>query len=470
MTLTYPEKPAAPVQGGIRALPDGAGGAVSRMLETMSEQTTPGRVNREPLRRDRRSKVIAGVCGGLGRHLDIDPVVFRILFTVLSFVGGIGLLAYAAAWLFVPAEGSRRSEAHRLLTGSNPLLAVIVAIGLALGALGAISALTNGLDALWPLWMIAAAVIGVLVWRGDIKLGRGEWAPLTKQQPPTWWQQPVGENPDGQPGTEGTGQVGGVDLGGEPQDAAPAGFAAYAAGAGAPAGEAWVDLSRLGGGPGAEAAGTGGAATTRRQRRRGYGGLVLASLLAATGVIGVLDAANLISLTWLSGGALVLVLLGGGMTLGGIFGKTTGLVPIGLVVAVPLIVLAAADVPLHGTLGDENWTPTSAAAVQSSYEVGAGDGNLDLTRVVPGAGHTVSVDAQVGIGELLVQIPSNVTVKVHAHAGIGSIEENTQNADGTATGGVGRTEDFTVPAQGKSEGTLVLNLTTGIGDVDVEGQ
>lgn len=436
------------------------------MLETMSEQTTtPGRANREPLRRDRRSKVIAGVCGGLGRHLDIDPVVFRILFTVLTFVGGIGLLAYAAAWLFVPAEGTGRSEAHRLLTGSNPLLAVIVAIGLALGALATISALTNGLDALWPLWMIAAAVLGVLVWRGDIKLGRGSGEPGA-QQPPTWWQQPVGEGPDGMR-TESAPL--GADPAGEPRDATPAGYAAYAAGPTAPAGQSWVDLSNFGGGAGAEAAGTAGAEPVRRQRRRGYGGLVFASLLAATGVFGVLDAAGLISLTWLSGGALVLVLLGGGMTLGGIFGKTTALVPIGLVVAVPLLVLAAADVPLHGTIGDENWTPASAAALRPSYEVGIGNGTLDLASVAPGAGHTASVEAQVGIGELDVVVPSNVTVQVHAHAGIGDIREDTPYADGTATGGVGRTEDFTIPAQGKSEGTLVLNLTTGIGDVNVEG-
>src|SRR6201999_3604490 len=113
-------------------------------LFTMSEETTRGRAPRGPLRRDRRSKVIAGVCGGLGRHLAIDPVVFRILFAVLSFVGGIGLLAYAAAWLFVPQEGAERSEAHRLLTGSNPLLAVVVAVGLGVGALASISALTQG--------------------------------------------------------------------------------------------------------------------------------------------------------------------------------------------------------------------------------------------------------------------------------------------------------------------------------------
>ncbi|HEX4787038.1 MAG TPA: PspC domain-containing protein [Actinospica sp.] len=432
----------------------------------MSDQTTPGRMNREPLRRDRRSKVIAGVCGGLGRHLDIDPVVFRILFAVLSFVGGIGLLAYAAAWLFVPVDGERKSAAHRMLTGSNPLLAVIVAVGLALGALASISALTNGISAEWPLLMIAAAVLGVLIWRGDVKVGRNE-STRTSRQPPTWWQQPVGEAPEGAPGAAD----GGAGEAGEPRDAAPAGFAAYAAPGteGGGASGAWVDLAGLHGGSGAPAEAA-FAEPAGRPKRRGYGGLVFASLLAATGVVGVLDAARLISLTWLSGGALVLVLLGAGMTIGGMFGKTTALVPIGLVVAVPLLVLAIADVPLHGTVGNADWAPVSAAALQSSYKVGVGGGTVDLTRVAPGAGRTLAVDAEVGIGDLRVQVPSDVTVQVHAHTGLGDIETDGPAVAGTTSDGVGRrTEDFTIPAQGTSQGTLVLDLTIGIGRIIVEG-
>ena len=45
---------------------------------------------------------IAGVCAGLGEHFDKDPVIFRILFIVLSFMGGFGILAYLLMWLIVP--------------------------------------------------------------------------------------------------------------------------------------------------------------------------------------------------------------------------------------------------------------------------------------------------------------------------------------------------------------------------------
>jgi phage shock protein PspC (stress-responsive transcriptional regulator) len=438
----------------------------------MSEETTRGHAPRGPLRRDRRSKVIAGVCGGLGRHLDIDPVVFRILFAVLSFVGGIGLLAYAAAWLFVPQEGAERSEAHRLLTGSNPLLAVVVAVGLGVGALASISALTQGTTNAWPLWLIGAAVLGVLVWRGDIRLGRGALA-RAPEQPPTWWQQTVAAEE-----TQGTTTAGGEPSSapgsvngetGEPVDATPE---EYAAGPGNGSQRtSWVDLSNLGAGSGPGYEGWGeGARTAARPRRRGYGGLVLAILLAATGVLGVLDAAGLVNLSWLSGGALVLLLLGAGMTVGGAFGKTTALVPVGLVLAIPLITLSAVGVPLHGTVGDVNWAPASVARLQPMYQLAIGDGDLDLTGITPGAGTSITVNGQVGAGDLSVQVPTDVNVVVHAHAGIGQIEQDgaANNSDGDNDSGISADQTFEIPAKGTAQGTLVLNLKVGIGDVNVE--
>jgi phage shock protein PspC (stress-responsive transcriptional regulator) len=57
-------------------------------------------VNR--LRLSTSDRKIAGVCGGLGEFLDIDPVFFRAAFIVLAFVGGLGILLYIALWLVMP--------------------------------------------------------------------------------------------------------------------------------------------------------------------------------------------------------------------------------------------------------------------------------------------------------------------------------------------------------------------------------
>lgn len=56
------------------------------------------------LYRSRREKVIAGVCGGLAQYFAVDPVIVRLIFIVLFFLGGSALLAYVIMWLIVPLE------------------------------------------------------------------------------------------------------------------------------------------------------------------------------------------------------------------------------------------------------------------------------------------------------------------------------------------------------------------------------
>jgi phage shock protein PspC (stress-responsive transcriptional regulator) len=57
------------------------------------------------LYRSRSDRVIGGVCGGIGRHYDMDPVLLRILVVVATvFTGGVFLLAYLLAWIFIPDE------------------------------------------------------------------------------------------------------------------------------------------------------------------------------------------------------------------------------------------------------------------------------------------------------------------------------------------------------------------------------
>src|SRR5918998_5908240 len=56
------------------------------------------------LRRDPEHGMVAGVCEGLGRRLDIDPLLLRIVFGATTLASGLGLVAYGLAWLLVPAE------------------------------------------------------------------------------------------------------------------------------------------------------------------------------------------------------------------------------------------------------------------------------------------------------------------------------------------------------------------------------
>lgn len=50
-------------------------------------------------------KKIAGVCGGLARYFNVDPVIPRIFFVILLLPGGLpGIIPYIIMWIIVPPE------------------------------------------------------------------------------------------------------------------------------------------------------------------------------------------------------------------------------------------------------------------------------------------------------------------------------------------------------------------------------
>lgn len=49
-------------------------------------------------------KKIAGVCGGIAEYFDIDSLLVRVAFLILTFFVGGELVAYVALWLLAPKE------------------------------------------------------------------------------------------------------------------------------------------------------------------------------------------------------------------------------------------------------------------------------------------------------------------------------------------------------------------------------
>jgi phage shock protein C len=61
----------------------------------------------DPTRKLYRSKTnrqVAGVCGGLAQHFNVDATLIRVLFVLLAVLGGSGLVLYVAMWIIVPKE------------------------------------------------------------------------------------------------------------------------------------------------------------------------------------------------------------------------------------------------------------------------------------------------------------------------------------------------------------------------------
>lgn len=57
------------------------------------------------LTRSNTNRMLAGVCGGLGEFLDIDPTILRLAFVFGSFIsGGSALLVYIVMAFVIPLE------------------------------------------------------------------------------------------------------------------------------------------------------------------------------------------------------------------------------------------------------------------------------------------------------------------------------------------------------------------------------
>ena len=54
------------------------------------------------LYRSRNQRMVAGVCGGLAEYFNVDATMIRVLFLVLTVVGGSGLVIYLVMWIIVP--------------------------------------------------------------------------------------------------------------------------------------------------------------------------------------------------------------------------------------------------------------------------------------------------------------------------------------------------------------------------------
>src|SRR5215218_8357323 len=110
------------------------------------------------LTRSSSDKLIGGVAGGLGRYFGVDPILFRIAFVVLSFAGGVGVLAYIGLLAFVPADDDTRVFGAR--RDANVVGVVLLGV-LAVVVLGPPFFFVG--PALIPIALLVG--VGLLLWR-----------------------------------------------------------------------------------------------------------------------------------------------------------------------------------------------------------------------------------------------------------------------------------------------------------------
>jgi phage shock protein PspC (stress-responsive transcriptional regulator) len=108
----------------------------------------------EPRRLTRSSsdRMLGGVAGGLGRYFDVDPLLFRIAFVVLTFAGGFGVLAYLIGVAAIPNDRDPRPQRFGLAR----------TIGIGLLAAAALATLTP--NWLWGPELPGLVACGVVIY------------------------------------------------------------------------------------------------------------------------------------------------------------------------------------------------------------------------------------------------------------------------------------------------------------------
>ena len=183
-------------------------------------------------------------------------------------------------------------------------------------------------------------------------------------------------------------------------------------------------------------------------------------LVLGAGLAALLDTIGVLDVDIEVAGAIALGVVAATLILSAWYGRALGLVSLAVLLTVVCGVAAIVDTPFKGGVGDRSYLPVSARELQPEYRLAIGNLRLDL-RAVPLRAGTTTVTASVAIGELHVIVPTDVSVDVHAEAGVGQVD-----VFGIASSGFSAERNDSVRVV--STRTLRLELRTGAGHVMVE--
>ncbi|MEU0128535.1 PspC domain-containing protein [Streptomyces sp. NPDC006289] len=437
---------------------------------TVPQDASPGVTPAEPvprLERTRRQKVVAGVCGGLGRYCDVDPVIFRIVLGVLAVTGGIGLIVYGFAWLLLPLEGEEENEARRLLSGRVEG-ASLIALLLALVGCGLLLSMLHNGGMLAFAAMLTLTTIGFAVWTQHRRTvppqntpgatahtprstahPPGHGAPPEVKAPPSptgpsWWRDPIVK--DGTTGPSASGYLWG-----------PASAVAEVA-----------DLGRSRAAPDAPYRVPRRTPGTRGPRP--IGGFVFLLALTAGGLgTGLSWQSHPLGPSLQIGLAAALGVFGLGLLIASVIGRTGfGTILLAMTTAVLLAGASAVPEDIGTDWAREQWRPASSATVEPRYKLGTGVAKLDLSRITVPRGETLRTRVEVAAGRALVVVPAGVTVKVDAEVGFGDIRFPSDPRGDVDIAPDLRTRRTLVPPKGSEPaGTVELGMGMGVGQLEV---
>jgi len=375
------------------------------MSDTITESTAVDEAPPRRLVRTDDGRWLGGVCAGLGRYFDINPLVYRIAFAALAVAGGTGLLLYVAAWLVVPGEHSEESVAVETLRRHRDRPWLLLGVGLL--SFGALLALSEA--RFWPssgnVWFAATLGGAALIW----------WHMANRNRRP--------------------------DTSSSATEAVPA------------AADAAPTVSATPRVPPAP----------RPPARPSLFAPVLGALLAASGLFGLLAVLDIYDVDLAVAFASGVAIVGATIAIGAMTQRRVGgLVVLGLILLAAFGVAAATPVSISSGVGERTERPASVSALERSYELGMGELDLDLGALTLPTG-TTPVEASVGIGSLVITVPEGVALEIDAHAGVGEY-----NVLGDRDDGINADQTFRFAGSTPDAPVLEVEADVGIGNIEVQ--
>jgi phage shock protein PspC (stress-responsive transcriptional regulator) len=200
-------------------------------------------------------------------------------------------------------------------------------------------------------------------------------------------------------------------------------------------------------------------AAAKTPRRPSFFAPAMGLLLAAAGVLALLSASG-VDVRWDLALGIGAVATGVLVVAGAVLERRTGgLVVVGLTLAALAVAVSAIDVRLEGPIGERTYRPAEAGDVRSTYEMSIGDFELDLSDTALASGET-EIEANLGIGDLLIVVPRDAAVDIDASASAGLVSVFGEESDGFDV-------ERSVTEDGDGDTLLRIDAHVGLGDVRV---
>jgi hypothetical protein len=199
------------------------------------------------------------------------------------------------------------------------------------------------------------------------------------------------------------------------------------------------------------------------------GRLTMAVMLIVLSTMALLELADAVHFEPYAYAAAAMGVVAVGLLVGAWIGRAYWLIIIGLLITPVLFFSSLLPRVADWSVGDPGYSPTSAEEVSESYDLGVGQLTVDLTQLsAEEIAKVGAIEASVGMGQLVVRLPSDIGATVMAEVGVGAV------TGGQAFGpslvntyeysGVGVDQEFVI---GSPPHDLLLNLEVGMGEISI---